>query len=103
MLLPSDTNGSLNGRRERGKSQTRPPGPSGGRKKEAGEEGSKQKNNGPTGAARDVADAETIIAGAKRYAIERANEPPKYTKHPARWLRAGSWTDEPAASANGPP
>ena len=54
-------------------------------------------------AATKGADAETIIAGAKRYAIERANEPPKYTKHPARWLRAGSWTDEPAASANGPP
>jgi hypothetical protein len=41
------------------------------------------------------ADAETLIAGALRYAAERASQDPKYTKHPSTWLRAGCWTDEP--------
>jgi hypothetical protein len=40
-------------------------------------------------------DLETLIAGAKRYAAERAGEPPKFTKNPANWLRAGMWADEP--------
>lgn len=39
-------------------------------------------------------DPETLIAGAKRYAIERGEENPKYTKHPATWLNKGCWTDE---------
>jgi hypothetical protein len=50
-----------------------------------------------------LADAEALIAGAKRYAAERAGQDPKFTKNPATWLRDGCWTDEPAASANGPP
>jgi hypothetical protein len=37
---------------------------------------------------------ETLIAGAKRYAIERAGQEPRYTKHPATWLNAGCWEDE---------
>jgi hypothetical protein len=44
-------------------------------------------------------DPEVLIAGAKRYAIERAEEDPRYTKHPATWLNGGCWTDETA----GPP
>jgi hypothetical protein len=39
-------------------------------------------------------DRELLIAGAKRYAIERAGEDPKFTKHPATWLNAGCWEDE---------
>jgi hypothetical protein len=39
-------------------------------------------------------DAEVLIAGAKRYAIERHGEPTKYTKQPATWLNKGSWTNE---------
>jgi hypothetical protein len=49
----------------------------------------------------DQADAATIVAGAKRHAVERADEPPKYTQHPARWLRAGGWLDETAPSPGG--
>lgn len=40
-------------------------------------------------------DLETIIAGIRRYAASRAGEDPKYTAHPATWLRAGRWQDEP--------
>jgi hypothetical protein len=50
-------------------------------------------------AAADV-DPELLIAGAKRYAIERSGEDPKYTKHPATWLNKGCWEDE-ASSPNG--
>jgi hypothetical protein len=42
---------------------------------------------------------EALIAGAKCYALERAEEDPTYTKHPATWLNKGCWTDETA----GPP
>jgi hypothetical protein len=37
-----------------------------------------------------------IIAGARRYASERENENPQYTAHPASWLNADRWLDEPA-------
>jgi hypothetical protein len=42
------------------------------------------------------ADPAALIAGAQRYAAERAGQDPKYTKHPATWLNAGCWADEPA-------
>jgi hypothetical protein len=35
-----------------------------------------------------------LVAGAKRYAVERSGEAPRYTKHPATWLNKGCWTDE---------
>jgi AraC-like DNA-binding protein len=38
--------------------------------------------------------AETLIAGAQRYAVERKDQDPKYTKHPATWLNGGCWEDE---------
>jgi hypothetical protein len=44
-------------------------------------------------------DPEVLIAGAARYAIERAAEPPRYTKHPATWLNGGCWEDEAAGKA----
>jgi hypothetical protein len=37
---------------------------------------------------------ETLIAGAQRYAAERKDQDPKYTKHPATWLNGGCWEDE---------
>lgn len=40
-------------------------------------------------------DPAQVIAGAARYAAERAGQPPEYTKHPATWLRAECWADEP--------
>lgn len=40
--------------------------------------------------------ATQIIAGAERYAQERAGEDPTYTKHPTTWLNGGCWGDEPA-------
>jgi hypothetical protein len=39
-------------------------------------------------------DPETLIAGAKRYAIEQAEKNPDYTKHPATWINKGCWDDE---------
>ena len=36
---------------------------------------------------------------AKGYAIERAEEDPRYTKHPATWLAGGCWADEAAGAA----
>jgi hypothetical protein len=41
------------------------------------------------------ATAEVLIAGARRYAVERAGQDPKYTKHPATWLNAKCWLDPP--------
>lgn len=38
---------------------------------------------------------EPIIEGAKRYAAERRGQDPKFTAHPASWLRAERWGDEP--------
>jgi hypothetical protein len=40
------------------------------------------------------APAAELVAGAKRYAIEREGQDPKYTKHPATWLNGGGWLDE---------
>jgi hypothetical protein len=38
---------------------------------------------------------EDLLAGAKRYATERAGQDPRYTRHPTTWLNAGGWLDEP--------
>jgi hypothetical protein len=43
---------------------------------------------------KDGVDAETLIAGAQRYAVERQSQDPKFTKHPATWLNGGCWEDE---------
>jgi hypothetical protein len=42
---------------------------------------------------------ETLIAGARNYAIEREGEDPQYTKYPKNWLTEGCGDDETA----GPP
>ncbi len=48
------------------------------------------------------ADTETIIAGAERYRDD-PNREAQYTKHPATWLNAGCWEDDPLpASTNAP-
>ncbi|CAL9605512.1 hypothetical protein SUDANB95_05480 [Actinosynnema sp. ALI-1.44] len=39
-------------------------------------------------------DPAVILAGAQRFATERAGQDPKYTPYPASWLRAGRWEDE---------
>ncbi|MFE9844744.1 helix-turn-helix domain-containing protein [Streptomyces goshikiensis] len=46
------------------------------------------------------ADPQRMIDGAQAYARERANEDPKYTKHPATWLNKGCYDDEPAGQPN---
>jgi hypothetical protein len=38
---------------------------------------------------------EEILAGARRYRDEREGENPKFTMHPAKWLRDGHYSDEP--------
>jgi hypothetical protein len=40
-------------------------------------------------------DPEAMIAGAGRYAIQRQDQDPKYTKHPATWINGSCWEDEP--------
>jgi hypothetical protein len=49
--------------------------------------------------ARTIASAEELFAGAMRYAAERQGQDPQYTKHPATWLSAKGWLDEPTPSA----
>lgn len=39
--------------------------------------------------------ATDITAAATRFAAERAGKDPKYTPHPASWLNAERWSDEP--------
>lgn len=50
-------------------------------------------------AALKSASAETIIAGARRYAAERAADPrpdaAQWIKHPTTWLHNGCWDDAP--------
>ena len=54
------------------------------------------------GKARERASAEAIIAGAIRYRDD-PNRRPGYTKHPATWLNAGCWDDDPEpARSDGP-
>jgi hypothetical protein len=45
------------------------------------------------------ASAAALIAGAQRYASERAGQDSKFTAHPSSWLNAGRYDDEPG----GPP
>lgn len=40
-------------------------------------------------------DARTLIEAMRRYAQSRIGEDPQYTAHPASWLNAGRWQDEP--------
>jgi hypothetical protein len=44
------------------------------------------------------ATAEQLMNGAMRYAAERTEKDPKFTKHPATWLNGECWTDEPEAT-----
>jgi hypothetical protein len=46
------------------------------------------------------ATADELLDGARRYADERRDQPPRYTRHATRWLREESWTDEPAIDAS---
>lgn len=48
-----------------------------------------------------VATATQILQGAMRYAAERQGQNPRFTKHPASWLNAGCWDDEPIGKTNG--
>jgi hypothetical protein len=52
------------------------------------------------------ADAATLLAGASRYAHETRGSELRFVKHPATWLNADSWLDEPGAnrrsSSSGP-
>ena len=41
------------------------------------------------------ADPQRIVQAAQGYARERADQDPKYTKHPATWLTKGCYDDEP--------
>jgi len=40
------------------------------------------------------ATAAELVNGAMRYAVERQDEDPKYTKQPATWLNAEAWLNE---------
>jgi hypothetical protein len=39
-----------------------------------------------------------IIAGAQRYAGERAGQDPQFTAHPATWLYQERWLDDTEAA-----
>ena len=47
-------------------------------------------------AARKQSDCQTITAGARRYAAERAGQDQQFTRHAATWLNGQGWLDEPA-------
>ncbi|MBA9003685.1 hypothetical protein [Thermomonospora cellulosilytica] len=51
------------------------------------------------------ADPDQIILGARRYATDprRSAADIRYTAHPATWLNAERWTDEPAPTPPAPP
>lgn len=46
-------------------------------------------------AALNAADFPTILAGAERYAAERAGQDRKFTKHATTWFNGQHWQDEP--------
>lgn len=50
--------------------------------------------------ARRTVDAETIIAGARRYADD-PNRDPAFTAHASTWLNQGRWDDEPLPDRSG--
>jgi hypothetical protein len=47
-------------------------------------------------AVRNGATVDELKAGAMRYAAERSDEDPKFTKHASTWLNGECWRDEPA-------
>ena len=46
-------------------------------------------------------DAETILSGAKKYALERQNEDMQYTAWASTWLNQERWEDEPDTQTAG--
>lgn len=46
-------------------------------------------------------DAETIVAGATRFAADPNLPPKQFIPHPATWLNGGCWDDEPLPDRNG--
>jgi hypothetical protein len=48
-----------------------------------------------------LATPEQLLGGAMRYAAERNNQDPKFTKHASTWLTHGCWDDEPAKPIGG--
>lgn len=44
--------------------------------------------------ARQRADAETILAGAKRYAAQSRGKDAQYIAHPSTWLNQERWSDQ---------
>lgn len=54
-------------------------------------------------AAARKADPEVIVAGAVRYAAQRAGQDPGFTKNPATWLRAEAWANGPQANGRAGP
>jgi uncharacterized protein YdaU (DUF1376 family) len=51
--------------------------------------------------ARRQADAETLLAGMRRYRASVSDKEPQFIVHPAAWLHQGRWKDEDAAAVNG--
>lgn len=51
---------------------------------------------------RKLVEPDRIITGAARYARLQAGADPKFVKHPASWLRAGGFDDEPEPSRIAP-
>jgi hypothetical protein len=49
------------------------------------------------------ASPETIIAGMQSYAASRAGQDQTFTKHPATWLNADGWLDQPTTNGTGAP
>lgn len=49
-----------------------------------------------------IADPQMIIDGAARFACD-VNRDPGFTPHPATWLNAGRWEDEPLPPRGGQP
>lgn len=47
-------------------------------------------------------DPEDILRGAMRYVAKCDGQDPKYIKHPATWLNAGCWADEPSPPGRQP-
>ncbi|WP_342643466.1 hypothetical protein [Rhodoligotrophos ferricapiens] len=43
------------------------------------------------------AEPDAIIEGARRYALERKGQDPKFTRYPAKWLAGQGWLDRPAS------
>ncbi len=45
--------------------------------------------------AKKIASFDELMQGVMRYSAERMGEDPVFTKHPATWLTAESWGNEP--------